>query len=58
MSERRLNIKVSAWLLFKHPTVADNDFWDPRGKKVLSGTELAGAKGQVLKVKYLPDFAI
>lgn len=46
MSERRWNIKVSAWLLFKYPTVADNDFWSP-GEKVLSGTELAGAKGQI-----------
>lgn len=47
MSERRRNIKVPTWLLFKYPTVADNDFWSPGGKKVLSGTELAEAKGQI-----------
>lgn len=47
MSERRRNIKVPTWLLFKYPTVADNDFWSLGGKKVLSGTELAEAKGQI-----------
>lgn len=49
MSERRRNIKVPTWLLFKYPTVVDNDFWSPGGKKkkVLSGTELAEAKGQI-----------
>lgn len=33
MSEKRRNIKVPTWLLFKYPTVADNDFWSPGKKK-------------------------
>lgn len=48
MSEKRRNIKEPTWLPFKYPTVADNDFWSPgKKKKVLSGTELAEAKGQI-----------
>lgn len=46
MMMRRRKIKVPTWLLFKYPTVADNDFWRP-GEKVLSGTERSDAKGQI-----------
>lgn len=39
-------IKQLTWLLFKCPAVAGNDFWSPR-EKVLRGTELSDAKGQI-----------